>query len=102
MRSALRGVVCSGEGRSKGPPLWKVEEVVMKGTEEGSRLISRRNVITGTATLLAGGVLGRISRAFGAPTPAVDKAPPLPWKWVKLDPMEAGRRAYRAYLKEGG
>ena len=29
-------------------------------------------------------------------------APPLPWKWTKLDPMEAGTRAYRAYLKNKG
>ena len=28
--------------------------------------------------------------------------PPLPWKWVKLDPLEAGRRAYRSYLRGGG
>ncbi len=74
----------------------------MKEQEEGSRLISRRNVITGSAVLLAGGVLGSIGRAFGAPAPAADKAPPLPWPWVKLDPLEAGRRAYHAYLKEGG
>ena len=27
----------------------------------------------------------------------------MPWKWVKLDPLEAGRRAYRIYLdKEKG
>jgi len=52
--------------------------------------------------LLAGGIVGSIGKAYGAPKPAADKAPPLPWKWVKLDPLEAGRRAYRAYLSEGG
>lgn len=52
--------------------------------------------------LLVGGLVGRISNAFGASKAAVDKAPPLPWQWVKLDPLEAGRRAYRAYLSEGG
>jgi len=53
--------------------------------------------------LLVGGIAGRISRAYGAPMIAAPAAaPPLPWKWVKLDPLEAGRRAYRAYLKEGG
>jgi hypothetical protein len=52
--------------------------------------------------LLAGGIVGRISNAVGEPKPAADKAPPLPWKWVKLDPLEAGRRAYRSYLKNKG
>ena len=52
--------------------------------------------------LLAGGIVGRISNAVGAPKPAADKAPPLPWKWAKLDPLEAGRRAYRFYLKNKG
>ena len=80
----------------------RAEEAVMKGPEKGSGLISRRNVITGSAVLLAGGILGRMRSALGAPKPAADKAPPLPWQWVKLDPLEAGRRAYRAYLSEGG
>jgi hypothetical protein len=52
--------------------------------------------------LLAGGIVGRISSAVGAPKPAADKAPPLPWKWAKLDPLEAGRRAYRFYLEKKG
>jgi hypothetical protein len=46
--------------------------------------------------------MGRVNNVFGAAKPAADKAPPLPWKWVTLDPLEAGRRAYRAYLQEGG
>jgi len=74
----------------------------MKELTEETRLCSRRSILTGSAAVLMGGVLGRISNAFGAPKPAADKAPPLPWKWVKLDPLEAGRRAYRAYLSEGG
>jgi len=44
---------------------------------------TRRNFITKLGIFLAGG-------------------PPLPWKWVKLDPMEAGRRAFRAYLEHKG
>ncbi len=74
----------------------------MERQEEESGLYSRRSILTGSAMLLVGGIAGRISSAYGAPTPAEAAAPPLPWKWVKLDPMEAGRRAYRAYLKEGG
>ena len=68
---------------------------------EESGLYSRRSILRGSAMLLVGGIAGRISSAYGAPTTAA-AAPPLPWKWVKLDPLEAGRRAYRAYLKEGG
>ena len=69
---------------------------------EEARSCSRRSILTGSAMLMLGGIVGRISSAFGAPSPSVEKAPPLPWKWVKLDPLEAGRRAYRAYLSEGG
>ena len=73
------------------------------GKQIESRLYSRRSILTGSAMLLVGVIAGRISRAYGAPMIAAPvAAPPLPWKWVKLDPLEAGRRAYRAYLKEGG
>jgi len=74
----------------------------MKGQKERTELISRRNILTGSAMLLTGGIVGRISNAVGAPNPAADKAPSLPWKWVKLDPLEAGRWAYRSYLKNKG
>jgi hypothetical protein len=74
----------------------------MKESREEPGLLSRRSILKGSAVLLAGGIAGRISNAYGAPKPAADKAPSLPWKWVKLDPLEAGRRAYRAYLSEGG
>jgi hypothetical protein len=78
------------------------KETAMESLHEETRLCSRRSILTGSAVLLAGGIVGRVSNAFGAAKPSVDKAPPLPWKWVKLDPLEAGRRAYRAYLSEGG
>jgi len=52
--------------------------------------------------LFVGGIAGHISSAFGAQEHAVEKAPPLPWKWVKLDPLEAGRRAYKYYLTRKG
>ena len=74
----------------------------MKEKREEAGLCSRRRILTGSAMLLAGGIVGRISNAVGAPKPVADKAPPLPWKWVKLDPLEAGRRAYRSYLKNKG
>jgi hypothetical protein len=74
----------------------------MNTQKEETGLCSRRSILTGSAILVLGGIAGRISNAYGAPKPAADKAPPLPWQWVKLDPLEAGRRAYRAYLSEGG
>ena len=76
----------------------------MKGQEEKSKLISRRSMLKESGIFLLGGTLGCASKALSpsaAATPAGD-APPLPWPWVKLDPMEAGRRAYRAYLTQHG
>lgn len=51
-----------------------------------------------------GGVAGGGVVAYAA-TPAAGTAavaPPLPWKWTTLDPLEAGRRAYRLYREKGG
>ena len=45
---------------------------------------------------------GRVGSAIAAPDPTYAPAPPLPWKWTQLDPMEAGTRAYHAYLKQKG
>ena len=63
---------------------------------------TRRNILLGSAALLVGGVSGGIGKAFAVPEPTHAPAPPLPWKWTKLDPMEAGTRAYQAYLKNKG
>jgi len=69
-----------------------------KGTPE----YSRRSILLGSAALLAGGLAGRAGNAFAVPEPACAPAPPLPWKWPKLDPLEAGTRAYENYLKNKG
>lgn len=61
---------------------------------------SRRNILKGAGLILMGGAAGRISTVSAAPEPPA--APPLPWKWVKLDPMEAGTRTYHSYLKKPG
>jgi hypothetical protein len=63
---------------------------------------SRRSILLGSAVLLAGGIAGRISNVAAAPEPKFAPAPPLPWEWTKLDPLEAGRRAYRSYLEKKG
>ena len=69
-------------------------------TIEGS--VSRRSVLTASAALVAGGGIGSSLTALAAAPEAPASAPPLPWKWVKLDPLEAGRRAYRFYKEKGG
>ena len=74
----------------------------MKTQKEEAGSVSRRAILKGSALLLTGGIAGRISNSYAAPAPAIAPAPPLPWKWTKLDPLEAGRRAYRAYLTGGG
>jgi hypothetical protein len=81
----------------------------MKEQEEGTVVdaggaanYSRRNLLKGSALLIAGGVAGRISSAQASTEPGYAPAPPLPWKWTRLDPMEAGTRAYQAYLKQKG
>jgi hypothetical protein len=64
--------------------------------------VSRRRMLTGSATILTAGAVGAATGAIVGARPAVVEAPPLPWKWVKLDPLEAGRRAYRNYMTKGG
>ena len=65
--------------------------------------ISRRDVLTASAALVAGGGIGVALTGQAAAAGQSVSAPPLPWKWVTLDPLEAGRRAYRIYLdKEKG
>jgi hypothetical protein len=70
--------------------------------EEKTGLCTRRNLLAGSAALLTGGLVSGIQNIYAAPAPKTQSAPPLPWKWVKLDPLEAGRRAYRHYLKNKG
>ena len=73
----------------------------MKEERETTGLCSRRSLLAGSAALLTGGLVSGIPNIFASPAPKT-MAPPLPWKWVKLDPLEAGRRAYRNYLKNKG
>ena len=69
--------------------------------EDANGLCSRRSLLAGSAALLTGGLVSGIQNIYAGPAPKAT-APPLPWKWVKLDPLEAGRRAYRNYLKNKG
>ncbi len=69
-------------------------------------MLSRRSFLNtagvatvGSLVVAAGGSLlaEREAKAASAPD-----APPLPWKYTKLDPMEAGKRGYKNYLEKGG
>ena len=74
----------------------------MNSRKEKSTFISRRNFITKAGIFLAGGIAGRGTGFASTSAQSVTEPPPLPWKWVKLDPLEAGRRAYRSYLEKKG
>ena len=63
---------------------------------------TRRNLLIGSAGLLVGSAMGAYAAGVPAKSEGDGEAPPLPWKWVKLDPLEAGRRAYRYYKEKGG
>jgi hypothetical protein len=74
----------------------------MERERERTPSLSRRNFITKAGIFVAGGIAGYGTSLALPSTPKVTEPPPLPWKWVKLDPMEAGRRAYRSYLEKKG
>lgn len=68
--------------------------------------ISRRDFLNSAGAAAAGGlvvVAGSGLFTGNAAKAAVPEAPPpLPWKYTKLDPMEAGKRGYQNYLAKGG
>ena len=74
----------------------------MNSKKEKSSFLSRRNFITKAGIFLAGGIAAHGTGFASTPPQTVTEPPPLPWKWVTLDPLEAGRRAYRSYLTNKG
>jgi hypothetical protein len=82
----------------------RLREDIMEKEKERTEAISRRTILKGPAVFLLGATVGRASNAYSSSAAATptDAAPPLPWPWVKLDPMEAGTRAYRSYLEKKG
>jgi len=74
----------------------------MRIQDRNDSAITRRDILTGSAALIAGGGIGSSLTALAAPAAVASDAPPLPWPWTKLDPLEAGRRAYRFYKEKGG
>ena len=77
----------------------------MSAHELDKQGMSRRNMLAASAAMLAGGaaagVAATAATALAGPE-MPEGAPPLPWKWVTLDPLEAGQRAYRFYLEKDG
>ena len=74
----------------------------MEKDQKKASSLSRRNFMTKAGIFVAGGIAGYGTSLALPPTPKVTEAPPLPWKWAKLDPLEAGQRAYRTYLTNRG
>ncbi len=74
----------------------------MNSRKEPSMSLSRRSFMAKAGIFLAGGIAGHGTGFASTPAQTVPAPPPLPWKWVKLDPLEAGRRAYRSYLEKKG
>lgn len=76
-------------------------------SDERSGEATRRHLLTGTAAMVTGGVFGggmaAGTKEAAAQAGAASAAPPeLPWEWpTGIDPLEAGRWAYRNYF-EGG
>jgi len=64
-------------------------EVIMDTHASSESSISRRRVLAGSAAFLAGSGAGAGITALAAAPQTPATAPPLPWKWVKLDPLEA-------------
>jgi hypothetical protein len=89
------------------------KEVYMKEQQDESGIIevqtetgnvSRRSMLKMSAAFLMGGTAGGAMGTLASRLEAEENPkplPPLPWKWVKLDPLEAGRRAYRNYFQGG-
>ena len=78
-------------------------EVKLDGKSERC---SRRNFLNTAGVAAAGGLLvatgGNLLAGRDAVAAAPPTAPPLPWKYIKLDPTEAGKRAYKNYHAKGG
>lgn len=68
--------------------------------------LSRRGFLNTAGIAAVGGLVvaagGSLLTNNEAKAETAPPAPPLPWKYTKLDPMEAGKRGYKGYLEKGG
>jgi len=76
-------------------PIGKVKDLSRRGFLNTAGMAT-----VGGLVAVAGGSLLADSEAKAKSAPAA--APPLPWKYTKLDPKEAGKRGYKNYLEKGG
>lgn len=71
-----------------------------------TEILSRRNFLNTAGCAAMGGLVvaagGSLFNEKKAMATIPQEAPPLPWKYVKLDPKEAGKRGYENYLLNGG
>ncbi len=79
-----------------------------KNTERNDQdaKLSRRSFLNTAGAVTVGGLAvaagGTLLTGREAKAKSMQTAPPLPWKYVKLDPLEAGKRGYKNYLEKGG
>ena len=68
--------------------------------------ITRRDFLNTAGAAAAGGLVvvagSSLLRGNDVNAAVQQGTPPLPWKYVKLDPLEAGKRGYKYYLAKGG
>jgi hypothetical protein len=73
------------------------------GDHTTSASCSRRSFLNGGAAFVAGGLIGSAAGMVSAEaTQSSRGTAELPWPWAKVDPMEAGSRAFRSYHDAGG
>lgn len=74
------------------------------GEEKHAVGVNRRRFLVATGVAVATSALAghAVMAEMGKTEQVVSAAPALPWPWKKLDPMEAGRRAYSYYHEKGG
>ena len=87
----------------------KQQEFSVKDGTDGKELsvgLSRRSFLNTAGVATVGGLMVAAGGSFlgdkEAQAESHPKAPPLPWRYVKLDPLEAGKRGYKNYLANGG
>jgi hypothetical protein len=73
------------------------------GDDGNSAACSRRHFFNGGAAFVAGGLIGSATGMVSAAAKRPNREmAELPWSWAKIDPMEAGSRAFRYYHDAGG
>ena len=74
--------------------------------EEPVENLSRRGFLNTAGIAAVGGLVvaasGSLLTDNWAKATTGPAAPPLPWKYMELDPLEAGKRGYKSYLEKGG